>query len=51
MTSTWIMGVVGVLYAGTVIALAIEHQPWKALIFTGYVIAQVGFILDVIKPS
>lgn len=47
MTSSWIIALVGVLYAGTVIALLVEHQPYKALIFAGYVIGQIGFFLDV----
>lgn len=50
MTSSWMMGVVGVIYAGTVIALYYEGQPYKALMFIGYVIAQVGIVLDVLKP-
>lgn len=50
-SSAWLMGIVGVIYAGTVVSLYIEGQPYKALMFTGYVIAQVGIILDVILPS
>lgn len=50
MTSAWMMGIVGVIYAGTVIALVHEGQPYKALMFTGYVIAQIGIVLDVLKP-
>lgn len=46
MTSSWIIAVVGVLYAATVIALVYEKQYWKALIFTGYTIGQVGFYFD-----
>lgn len=45
------MGVVGVIYAGTVVALYLEGQPYKALMFAGYAIAQVGIILDVLLPS
>lgn len=45
------MGVVGVIYAGTVVALYFEGHPWKALMFAGYAIAQVGIILDVLLPS
>lgn len=47
MTSSWIIGLVGVLYAATVVALIVEGQPWKALIFTGYTIGQIGFFFDV----
>lgn len=50
MTSAWMMGIVGVIYAGTVVALYYEGQPYKALMFTGYVIAQIGIILDITKP-
>ncbi len=46
MTSSWLMGLVGLLYCGTAGMLIIEHQPYKALIFTGYALAQIGFILD-----
>lgn len=49
MTSVWLMGVVGVIYAGTVIALVVEGQPWRALMFAGYVIAQIGIILDTMR--
>jgi hypothetical protein len=45
------MGIVGVIYAGTVVTLYIEGQPYKALMFAGYAIAQVGIILDVLLPS
>lgn len=45
------MSIVGLIYAGTVVALYIEGQPYKALMFAGYAIAQVGIILDVILPS
>ena len=38
------------LAAGTVVALVVEGQLPKALMFTGYVIAQVGIILDTL-PS
>lgn len=41
------MSVVGVIYACTVIALLVEGQPFKALMFIGYVVAQVGIVLDV----
>jgi hypothetical protein len=51
MTSAALMGVVAVIYAGTVVSLYIEGQPYKALMFAGYAIAQVGIILDVILPS
>jgi len=47
MTSSWIIALVGVLYALTVVALVSERQYWKALIFTGYTIGQVGFFFDV----
>lgn len=40
------MGLVGVLYAGTVVSLIIEKQYAKALIFTGYTVAQIGFLVD-----
>lgn len=49
MTSAWMMSIVGVIYAGTVIALYLEGQPYKALMFTGYVIAQIGIVLDVTR--
>jgi hypothetical protein len=45
------MGIVGVIYAGTVVTLYIEGQPYKALMFAGYALAQVGIILDVLLPS
>lgn len=44
------MAVVGAIYAGTVIALYAEGQPYKALMFAGYALAQVGIILDTL-PS
>jgi hypothetical protein len=47
MTSSWIIALVGVLYAATVAALLVERQYWKALIFTGYTIGQIGFFFDV----
>lgn len=47
MTSSWIIALVGVLYAVTVLALLYEGQYWKALIFTGYTVGQVGFFFDV----
>lgn len=46
--SAYLMSIVGLIYAGTVITLLVEGQPYKALMFTGYVIAQVGIVLDVI---
>lgn len=46
--SAVLMSVVGVIYACTVIALIFEGQPYKALMFTGYVVAQIGIVLDVI---
>jgi hypothetical protein len=46
MTSSWIIALVGVLYALTVGALVYEGQLWKALIFTGYTIGQIGFFFD-----
>lgn len=45
---TWsaaFIGIVGVLYTGTVVSFLIEGKPWDALIFTGYVIGQVGFFI------
>jgi len=47
MHSSWIIALVGVLYLLTGILLLRERQYWKALIFTGYVIGQVGFFFDV----
>ncbi len=47
MTSSWIIALVGVLYTLTVIALVSEGQHWKALIFVGYTIGQIGFFFDV----
>lgn len=44
------MAIVGMIYAGTVIALLVEGQQWKALMFAGYAIAQVGIILDTLPP-
>lgn len=46
--SAVLMSVVGLIYAATVIALFVEGQPFKALMFIGYVIAQIGIVLDVI---
>lgn len=46
MTSRWIIGLVGVLYGATVVAFLCEKQYSKALIFTGYTIGQIGFLLD-----
>lgn len=51
MTSVWTIAIVGVLYTVTVITLLVEHQPWKALMFAGYVIGQVGILMDIIRPS
>ena len=51
MTSAWIIALVGVLYAGTVVMLLVEGQPWKALIFAGYVIGQIGFYLDITRGA
>lgn len=48
--STILLAIVAVIYLGTVVALLHEGQPYKALMFAGYVIAQIGIILDV-KPS
>lgn len=45
------MAIVGVIYAGTVIALLIEGHPWRALMFAGYVLAQVGIILDTMRAQ
>lgn len=50
MNSSLLIGLVGVIYAGTVAMLVYEGQPWKALMFLGYVIAQVGIYLDVVLP-
>jgi hypothetical protein len=50
MTSAWIIALVGALYAITVILLLHEGQPWKAMIFTGYTIGQIGFYLDIKFP-
>ncbi len=50
MTSGWIIALVGLLYAATVITLLVEHQPYKALIFLGYTIGQIGFYFDVTRP-
>lgn len=50
MTSVTLMAIVGMIYAGTVIALLVEGQQWKALMFAGYAIAQVGIILDTLPP-
>lgn len=44
------MSVVAVIYAGTVVSLYFEGQPFKALMFAGYALAQVGIILDTL-PS
>lgn len=46
--SAVLMSVVGLIYAATVITLFVEGQPFKALMFVGYVVAQVGIVLDVI---
>lgn len=46
MISGWLMGIVAVIYAGVVVALLYEGHPWRALMFAGYVIAQIGIILD-----
>ena len=51
MTSIWLMAVVGVIYAGVVVSLYLEGQPFKALMFAGYAIAQVGIILDTMAAS
>lgn len=48
MSSVSLIALVGFIYAGTVVALFVEGQPYKALMFIGYVIAQVGIVLDVI---
>lgn len=50
MTSAWIIALVGVLYAATVVSLVVEKQYWKALIFVGYTIGQIGFYLDITRP-
>jgi hypothetical protein len=50
MTSAWLMAIVAVIYAGTVVSLYLEGQPYKALMFAGYALAQVGIILDVLLP-
>lgn len=44
------MSVVAVIYAGTVVTLYMEGEPYKALMFAGYALAQVGIILDVSLP-
>lgn len=46
MSSSLLIAIVGVLYAGTTGMLVYEGQLWKALIFTGYTIGQVGFYFD-----
>lgn len=46
--SAILMSIVGLIYAGTVLTLLVEGQPYKALMFTGYVVAQIGIVLDVI---
>jgi hypothetical protein len=48
-TSSWIIALVGLLYAATVVSLMREHEPWKALIFTGYTIGQIGFYFDITR--
>jgi len=50
MSSSLLIGIVGLLYAGTVVMLAIEGQWMKALIFTGYTIGQIGFYFDTRLP-
>ncbi len=50
MTSAGLMGVVALIYVGTVVSLYIEGQPYKALMFAGYALAQIGIILDVLLP-
>lgn len=50
MNSALLMSVVAVIYAGTVVTLYLEGEPYKALMFAGYAIAQVGIILDVALP-
>lgn len=50
MNSSLLIGIVGLLYAGTVVMLFIEGQPWKAVIFIGYTIGQVGFFFDTRLP-
>jgi hypothetical protein len=42
MTSRAVIAVVGVLYALTVVALIHERNYWKALVFAGYTLAQIG---------
>lgn len=44
--SSFFIALVGLIYFGTVIAFLVEGRPWKALIFFGYVIGQLGFMLD-----
>lgn len=51
MTSVYLMAIVGLIYAGTVVALLVEGQPWRALMFAGYVLAQIGIILDTMRAS
>lgn len=48
--SAWLMAIVAVIYAGTTVALLMENQPYKALMFAGYVLAQIGLVLDVSRP-
>lgn len=43
------MGIVGVIYAGTAVALLIEGEPWRALMFAGYGVAQVGIMFDTMR--
>ena len=45
----WLLATVAVLYASIAIQYIINGRPWMCLVFVGYAIAQIGFVIDAIK--
>lgn len=48
--SPWLLATVGVLYGSIAIQYYTNGQWWMGLVFFGYTIAQIGFVLQAIRP-
>lgn len=44
--STWLIGIIGVVYLYVAIELYITGKPYMAIMFLGYSVAQVGIWLE-----
>jgi hypothetical protein len=44
--SPWLLAAVGVLYVGVAAQYFMAGRPMMALVFAGYALAQLGFVLE-----